>query len=80
MSKQLQNLQDILDEMEINVGLIPPYEIGDKEFKDIKSFVGDFIEYHRGTVMENELQRLYKGDLLTESNNKTYIELLNDLL
>lgn len=75
----VKRLQDLLDEMEINVGLTPPYEIGDKEFKDIKSFVEDFVEYHKGTIMENELYKLYKGSLLTESNNKTYIELLNDL-
>ena len=79
MGTKLEKLQKILDEMEINVGLIPPYEIDDKEFKNIESFVKDFIKFHEGTIMEEELYKLYNGNLLTESNNKTYIKILNEL-
>ena len=80
MGTKLAKLQEILDEMEINVGLIPPYEIDDKEFKNIECFVKDLIKFHEGTIMEEELYKLYNGDLLTESNNKTYIKILNELL
>ena len=77
---KLEKLQDILDEMEINVGLVPPYEIGDKEFKDIETFINDFVKFHSGTIMEKDLHRICDGGILLESNNKTYIELLNELL
>lgn len=80
MKTKLEKLQEILDEMELNVGLVPPYEINDKGFKNIECFIKDFIEFHKNTIMESELYKLYIGDLLIESNNKTYIEILNELL
>lgn len=80
MNSSMKRLQDLLDEMEMNLGLIPPYEITDNEFKSVELFVEDFIKYHTGTIMEGDLYKLYNSNVLIESNNKTYIELLNDLL
>ena len=39
MNSNMKRIQDLLDEMEMNLGLIPPYEITDNEFKSIELLV-----------------------------------------
>lgn len=73
--QKLIELQNFLDEIEINIGLVPDEIL--TENTDIDKFINNFINLYKGTPARDDFLLIYCGKMVNESN-KTYMDILNE--